>query len=1075
MDHLSDDETTNPIDNAAAAVNSSSSGVGNAGGGGGGGGGGFHSIRDRFRFKRNPNSSAPYTTKAVLPQSSPSASSLPYDRQFKHGRSHHHHHHYSRSLPRRLLLFPFRERSWFYVCIFVVIFVFALASMVLQSSIMSVFRQGGGGSEWDKSRWSVRDDLKLGTSLHFVPSKRFELHGGLDQLRNQPRIGVRPPRLGLILGNMEKNPSSLMLTTVMKNLKGLGYLIKIYALQDGDARLIWEEIGGTVSNLSPEGYGGVDWSMFEGVIADSLEAKDAISSLMQEPFCSVPLIWIIEEDSLATRLKLYENNQWGHITSYWQNYFRRANVVIFHDYSLPMLYSVLDTGNFFVIPGSPIDVWAAEIYSKTHSRLILRNENGFDGGDLVVLVIGSSFFYDELPWEYAVSMQNLDPLLINYAGREEGQEAFKFVFLSGNSSLGYDDALQDVATHLGLHQGSLRHYGFDTDVNGLILMADIILYGSSQEEQSFPGLLIRAMSFGIPVVALETPSIKQYITDRVQGMIVAKHNSDAIIKAFRPLISEGKLSKFAHSIASAGRLLAKNMLASECVTTYARLIENILNFPSDVLLPGNISPLKKTSWEWKFFQNKLDMSANQHIDGVRITYSVVQNTEEEMSILIPSSDSENNSDLVGEGFPTNIDWNALRELEISEELESVEMAEIEERMEKEIGDWDELYRNARKSEKLKFETYERDEGELERTGQPVCIYEIYHGAGAWQFLHHGSLYRGLSLSTGARRLSSDDVDAVTRLPVLNDTYLRDILCEIGGMFSIANGIDNIHKRPWIGFQSWRATGRKATLSAKAEQVLEDVIQKNTKGDVIYFWGKLDVDGGFMGNNDVLTFWSMCDILNGGNCRTGFEDAFRRMYGLPPDVEALPPMPEDGGRWSTLHSWVMPTPSFVEFIMFSRIFADSLHHLHVSSSQMTSCLLGSSMLEKKHCYCRILELLVNVWAYHSSRKMVYIDPHSGLVEEQHPVEQRRGYMWTKYFNTSLLKSMDEDLAEAADDNDHPYENWLWPLTGEVYWQGIYEREREERYRLKMDKKRKVKEKLLERMKNGYRQKSLGRRK
>lgn len=66
-------------------------------------------------------------------------------------------------------------------------------------------------------------------------------------------------------------------------------------------------------------------------------------------------------------------------------------------------------------------------------------------------------------------------------------------------------------------------------------------------------------------------------------------------------------------------------------------------------------------------------------------------------------------------------------------------------MEKDVGVWDEIYRNARKSEKLKFEANERDEGELERTGQPVCIYEIYSGAGVWPFLHHGSLYRGLSL------------------------------------------------------------------------------------------------------------------------------------------------------------------------------------------------------------------------------------------------------------------------------------------------------------------------------------------
>lgn len=52
------------------------------------------------------------------------------------------------------------------------------------------------------------------------------------------------------------------------------------------------------------------------------------------------------------------------------------------------------------------------------------------------------------------------------------------------------------------------------------------------------------------------------------------------------------------------------------------------------------------------------------------------------------------------------------------------------------------------------------------------------------------------------------MNAVGRLPILNQTYYRDILCEIGGMFAIAKKVDNIHGRPWIGFQSWHASGRK---------------------------------------------------------------------------------------------------------------------------------------------------------------------------------------------------------------------------------------------------------------------------
>lgn len=67
---------------------------------------------------------------------------------------------------------------------------------------------------------------------------------------------------------------------------------------------------------------------------------------------------------------------------------------------------------------------------------------------------------------------------------------------------------------------------------------------------------------------------------------------------------------------------------------------------------------------------------------------------------------------------------------------------------------------------------------------------------------------------------------------------------------------------------------------------------------------------------ILNIYIVCIKLN-FVYRTAFDDAFRRMYALPSHVEALPPMPEDGGYWSALHSWVMPTPSFVEFVMFSR--------------------------------------------------------------------------------------------------------------------------------------------------------------
>lgn len=61
------------------------------------------------------------------------------------------------------------------------------------------------------------------------------------------------------------------------------------------------------------------------------------------------------------------------------------------------------------------------------------------------------------------------------------------------------------------------------------------------------------------------------------------------------------------------------------------------------------------------------------------------------------------------------------------------------------GTWEEVYKSAKRADRSKNDLHERDEGELERTGQPLCIYEPYYGEGTWPFLQHTSLYRGLGL------------------------------------------------------------------------------------------------------------------------------------------------------------------------------------------------------------------------------------------------------------------------------------------------------------------------------------------
>lgn len=108
-----------------------------------------------------------------------------------------------------------------------------------------------------------------------------------------------------------------------------------------------------------------------------------------------------------------------------------------------MMYSSLDTGNFYVVPGSPANVWEAERYTISHSQSQVRKENGFDDGDFVVLVIGSSFFYDELPWEYAAIMHTLMPEITKIIKTEGSGGKFKLVVLCGDSAAAaYNSAFQ---------------------------------------------------------------------------------------------------------------------------------------------------------------------------------------------------------------------------------------------------------------------------------------------------------------------------------------------------------------------------------------------------------------------------------------------------------------------------------------------------------------------------------------------------------------------------------------------------------------------------------------------------------
>ncbi|XP_061997016.1 uncharacterized protein LOC133714780 isoform X1 [Rosa rugosa] len=963
---------------------------------------------------------------------------------------------------------------------FVVLFQMFLPGSVVEKS-GALIRKNVESSSGDLRFLKELGLLDFGEDIRFEPSKLLEKfrkearEASLSSASNRTlqHFGLRKPQLAVVFADLLVDSHQLQMVTVAAALQEIGYEFWVYSLEDGPARGAWRSLGVPVTIIQtcdqPEIV--VDWLKYNGILVNSLEAKGIFSCFVQEPFKSLPLIWTIHEKALATRSRKYSSSSQTELINDWKRVFNRSTVVVFPNYFLPvnfywksdfvMIYSTFDAGNFFVIPGSPAEACKADsivALDKDH----LQGTAGYEPEDVVITIVGSQFLYRGLWLEHSIVLRALLPLLEDFL-LDNNSSRLKIIVLSGDSTSNYSSAVEAIAYNLKYPSGIVKHAVIDVDADNVLSTSHLVIYGSFVEEQSFPDILIKAMCLGKPIVAPDLAMISKYVDDRVNGYLFPKENIRVLSQIILQVISKGKLSPLSRNIASLGKRTAKSLMVLESVEGYASLLENVLKLPSEVSHPkaaAEITPKWKEKWQWHLFEavsnsSYLDRNLRSHafLDVFEEQYNHTE--QQKLNSIIGSNHS----------FIYSI-WEEEKYTEMANSKRRKEEEMLKDRNDQYHGTWEEVYRNAKKIDRTKNDLHERDEGEIERTGQPLCIYEPYFGEGTWPFLHLTSLYRGIGLSSKGRRPRTDDIDAPSRLPLLHNPYYRDLLGEYGAFFSIANRIDRIHKNAWIGFQSWRATARKASLSGIAENALLNAIQTRRHGDALYFWVSMDNDPRNPLRQD---FWSFCDAINAGNCKVAVSEALKRMYGLKYDLESLPPMPVDGDTWSVMHSWALPTRSFLEFVMFSRMFVDALdaemYNEHHSSGR---CYL--SLSKDKHCYSRLLELLVNVWAYHSARRMVYVNPETGTMQEQHKFKSRRGHMWVKWFSYSTLKNMDEDLAEESD-FEHPTRRWLWPSTGEVFWQGMYEKERHLRNKQKEKKKQKSREKI-ERIKKRTHQKAIG---
>ncbi|KAG1367724.1 D-inositol 3-phosphate glycosyltransferase [Cocos nucifera] len=734
----------------------------------------------------------------------------------------------------------------------VILFQAFLPGSVMEKSAGLGWNKGLG--EGERGVLERIEGLDFGEGIRFVPSKlleRFEKERKEANLslmalgRPVKQVGLLKPRLALVVPDLSSDAMQLQMVSIAAALKEIGYDIEVFSFEGGPALAAWRAVRIPVYflpiNTKPEIT--VDWLDYHGILVSTLDAKpvlawsnykieqrisfkhswknipidcENLSKLQMEPFKSIPVIWTIHERSLALRLSQYATNGQVQLINDWKQVFNRATVVVFPTYLLLMMYSGFDLGNYFVIPGSPAEAWGADRFFAKHSDHDLRVNMGYESEDLLIAIVGSQFTYSGMWLEQALILQALAPLLNEFPSENTSHSLLKVGILSGNSTSAYKMAIETIALKVGYPRGIVELVVFDEDMNSFLGIADLVIYGSFLEEQSFPKVLMQAMNLGKLVIAPDLGMIRRYVDDRVNGYLFPKKNIGMLTEIMFQAVSNGKLSLSAQKIASIGKVHARNLMASESIKGYALLLENILKFSSEIASPKAAEeiPLKlKEEWQWHLFENVSDA---KNLNRSFKSYKLLDKLEEQWSGSQMES-SANTTLMIDEAF-SSISWEEEKRIEMVNFRSRLEEEELKDRSDQPHGTWEEVYRNVKRADRTRNELHERDDRELERTGQPLCIYEPYFGEGTWPFLHHTSLYRGIGLSTKGRRPGADDIDASSRLPLLSNAYYRDVLGEYGAFFALANRIDRIHKNAWIGFQSWRASARKLQQAVKLLQL-----------------------------------------------------------------------------------------------------------------------------------------------------------------------------------------------------------------------------------------------------------------
>lgn len=114
------------------------------------------------------------------------------------------------------------------------------------------------------------------------------------------------------------------------------------------------------------------------------------------------------------------------------------------NFNFQIMFSSFDMGNYFVIPSSVSEAWAADSFLAVHNYNNLRINTNYSSEDFLIALVGSQFEYSGMWLEQTLVLESLTSLQNEFHSINFSYLILKIGILSGKSSNSYNISLEVV-------------------------------------------------------------------------------------------------------------------------------------------------------------------------------------------------------------------------------------------------------------------------------------------------------------------------------------------------------------------------------------------------------------------------------------------------------------------------------------------------------------------------------------------------------------------------------------------------------------------------------------------------------